>query len=123
MSPSPFKWEVSGRALRTVSVGEPEQKVTGSERARAPLRSVSRTFTHRFSVLSLCTQPSSHTHPPLSDSLHGDGPERHVESEPLSHSTVCEELQRERKKGEDGSLCSISLVESSGRSGTGEWNT
>lgn len=31
ISPSPFKWEVSGRALRTVSAGEPDHKVTGTE--------------------------------------------------------------------------------------------
>lgn len=106
MSPSPFKWEVSGRALRTVSVGKPEQKVTGSEQEHrcAPSPKHLRTA-------SLCcpSAPSRHlTHPPLTDSLHCDGPEQRLASEPLSHTIVREELRRERKRGRT-EVCFLSL--------------
>lgn len=64
ISPSPFKWEVSGRAPRTVGAGEQSRKSPGPaeggrerekqrERERAGLRSascVSATFTHHSTI-------------------------------------------------------------------------
>lgn len=49
ISPSPFKWEVSGRALRTVSAGGPDQKVTRSEWEQGCALGL-QTFTHRSSI-------------------------------------------------------------------------
>lgn len=60
ISPSPFKWEVSCRALGTVRVGNPDKQTEShrewmSECARSPSP---KTFTHRSSV-----PPASHSSP------------------------------------------------------------
>lgn len=132
ISPSPFKWEVSCRALGTVRVGNPD-KQTESHRewvsewvCALPVSKNIYASQQCSACLSLLTVILPQT---AAGSLHSEGPGGQVRAEKrLSQTTVlCMRwaIKAGEEEEEDGSLSppllSVSLVESAGRTGTGEW--